>query len=62
MSKSNRLSDYEAHVIELAEDWERANLHHTGQAHIYEKRLLDYIRSSKREPRREASKAARVTA
>ena len=60
MTKQNRLSDYEAHVKEIAEDWERAHLHNTGQAHIYEKRLLDYIRDSKREPRREAAKRARV--
>lgn len=60
MSKSNRLSDYEAHVIELAEDWERAHLHNTGQSHIYEQRLRDYIRNSKREPHREAAKRARV--
>lgn len=60
MTKQNRLTDYEARVIEHAEAWEKAALMQTGQAHIHEKRLLDFIRSSKREPRRVAAKDART--
>lgn len=58
MTRSNRLTPYEAKVIELAEAHELSHLLGTGDS---EKRLRDmrsFIRSEKRELRRERAKEA----
>ena len=58
MTRSNRMTPYEAKVIELAEAYEHSHLLGTGDS---EKRLCamrSFIRDEKREVRREKAKEA----
>ena len=58
--KGNRLTAYEAGVLQLAEELEHHSLHRTGSMKAKGRELIQFVRNHKREDRRQAAKEARA--